>query len=84
MSSENTIRLHVSIGKGMHEKIELVRDLTGFATTQEAARYIMAKGIESMNTPIQATIMMRQLSAQYTPEEMLPLFEKLDPSNKKE
>lgn len=62
----------------MDEKLEIVRSLTGLATKQDAARYVLAKGIESMNTPIQAQAMLKQLSDKYSPEEMLPLFEKLD------
>ena len=62
----------------MMERLEIVQEITGLPSMPEAARYAMAKGIESMNTQIQAVAMVKKLSSRFTPEELLPIFEKLE------
>ena len=71
-------RLSVTVSHEMLRKLDLVNEITGMPSRTDAARYVMARGLETLNTPLSALAMMKRMGDQYSPDELLPLFAELE------
>lgn len=69
--------ISVTVSESLLEKINLLGELTGLTSTPSAARYLIVRGIESMTPKLKILETTKKIEEKFTPEEMLPLFEKI-------
>lgn len=64
-------------------KLQEVRDLLSLNDEATTIRYLVARGMEAMNAQLLAARMAKRLEAQYSPQEVLPLFSAIEQANQK-
>lgn len=74
----DTFRVHVTLPNAMNEKIEYVKEITGYVDKPELARYLIGRGLEAMNAQIMSARFMKRMEDQYSPQEMLPILEEIE------
>ena len=77
-------RLNVTLGNDLMDRVVEVREVTGLSTDTDAARYLIARGIESMSPQLNNLRLMKRLEAQYSPQEMLHFAQQLEGTQKNE
>ena len=59
------------------ERLEEAQDLLGFNDFPSTARFLMQRGLESISSQIQAKKIFRRIETEFTPQQMLPLYESI-------
>ena len=64
-------------------KLQEVRDLLSLNDEPTTIRYLVSRGMEAMNGQLLAARMAKRLEAQYSPQEVLPLFAAMEKDQQK-
>lgn len=57
------------------KRLEEAQELCGFNDLPSTARFLMQRGLESISSQMQAKKIFRRIELEFTPQQMLPLFE---------
>ena len=77
MARQKNPCISVTVSESLLEKINLIGELTGLTSTPSAARHLIVRGVESMASQLKILETTKKIEERFTPEEMLPLFEKI-------
>ena len=58
-----------------YERIAEARELLGLNDFPSTVKFLVLRGLESMSAQLASKRMMRRIEAEFTPQQMLPLFE---------
>lgn len=73
----NTLRVNMAWKGDELTNLRECKELLRLNDEASAVRYLVSRGMEAMATQLAARRMFAKLESQYSPQEMLPLFEKL-------
>lgn len=70
-------RLSLQLSGEELAKFEEARELLGLNDGASTIRYLVQRGLESMSAQLASRRMIRRVEAEFTPQQMLPIFEAL-------